>query len=111
MKKLTAGVVTGLVLGAVQGVVTEAPDADAFGMFLGALGRGSQGVINGILVAYMTRPMTPLWRGGLTGAMVGAVLAVVAMVAGNPAQPWVIAVPSSAVVGAGCGIAAAKVAR
>jgi len=111
MKKLTAGVVTGLVLGAVQGVVTEAPDADAFGMFLGALGRGSQGVINGILVAYMTRPMTPLWRGGLTGAMVGAVLAVVAMVAGNPAQPWVIAVSSSAVVGAGCGIAAAKVAR
>ena len=108
MKKLTAGVVTGLVLGAAQGLLTAGQEGSAFGVFLGALARGSQGVINGILVAYMTRPMTPLWRGGLTGGVIGAVLG---LVAGSQGQPWAIAVSSSIAVGAGCGIAAARVSR
>jgi hypothetical protein len=108
MKKVTAGVVTGLILGAVQGIVTEAGDAGNFGLFLAALARGSQGVINGILVAYLAKPTTPLWRGGLVGALIGALLAAVSGALSDPASG---AIPWSIAVGACCGIAATRAAR
>jgi hypothetical protein len=108
MKKLTAGVLTGLVLGAVQGAVAEGGHAEAFGLFLAALARGSQGVVYGILASYLTKPMAPLWRGGVIGACIGAALGAVA---GFPAQNWTTTIPWSAVVGAGCGLATAKASR
>jgi hypothetical protein len=108
VRKLTAGVVTGLVLGAVQGAVTEGEPAGAFGVFLAALARGSQGVVNGILASYLTRPAAPLWIGGAVGAGIGALLGALA---GISSQTWATTVPWSAVVGAGCGVATAKAGR
>jgi hypothetical protein len=108
MKKVTAGVVTGLLLGAVQGVASADPGAQPFDVFLAALARGSQGVINGVLAAYLTRPMTPLWRGALLGAAVGAGLGAVASL---QSHAWLRDLPWSAFVGAACGATAAKAGR
>jgi hypothetical protein len=108
MNKMSAGVLTGLVLGAAQGVLTHHGDAKGVEFLLPILGRASQGIINGVLSAYLTNAKTPLWRGGLSGAAVGAGLG---FLAGLPAHSWTHAVPFSAAVGLGCGIAAARAAR
>ncbi|HSQ59444.1 MAG TPA: hypothetical protein VLT84_03270 [Acidobacteriota bacterium] len=78
MQKVTAGVLTGLVLGTVHGLVSDGGVSGGTVLFLSALARGSQGVINGLLAAYLVRAKTPLWRGGLVGAVIGAILGVVA---------------------------------
>lgn len=108
MRKVTAGVLTGLVLGTMHGLVSDGGASGGTVLFLSALARGSQGVINGLLAAYMVRAKTPLWRGGLVGAVIGAILGVVA---GAQAQGLAQAVPWSAAIGLACGIAAAKTAR
>jgi hypothetical protein len=72
------------------------------------LGRASQGIIAGVLTAYLTKPKTPLWRGALTGTAIGAGLG---FLAGIPTHEWIRIVPYSAVVGLGCGLAVARAAR
>jgi hypothetical protein len=109
MKKVPAGVVTGLLLGAAQGALMAAGSGKGVEHFLPPiLGRASQGIIAGILTAYATKPKTPLWRGGLTGLAVGAGLG---FLAGSPAHSWATVIPYSAVVGLGCGLAVARAAR
>jgi hypothetical protein len=108
MNKVSAGVLTGLVLGAAHGVLTRHADAKGVDLFLPILGRASQGIINGVLAAYMTRRKTPLWQGGFVGALLGAGLG---FLAGLPAHSWMQAVPYGAAVGLGCGLAATKAAR
>ena len=108
MNKISAGVVTGLLLGAAQGALTMGGDAKGAEILLPILGRASQGIIAGILVAYQTKPKTPLWRGALMGIAVGAGLG---LLAGAPNHAWAVVVPASAAVGLGCGLAVARAAR
>jgi hypothetical protein len=108
MRKVTAGVMTGLVLGTVHGIVADGGVSGGTVLFLSALARGSQGVINGLLAAYLTPSKTPLWRAGLVGAVIGAILGVVA---GAQAQGLAQAVPWSAAIGLACGLVAGKTAR
>ena len=108
MTKVSAGVAVGLLLGAAQGFLTAGAEATGMETFLSILGRASQGIINGVLVAYMTGPKTPLWRGGLVGGVLGALLG---GLAGIPAQDWGQLVPWSAAVGVGGGLAAARAGR
>ena len=108
MNKISAGVVTGLLLGAAQGALTMGGDAKGVEILLPILGRASQGIIAGLLVAYMTKKKTPLWSGALLGAVVGAGLG---FLAGWPHQVWMPIVPASAGVGLFCGLAVARAAR
>ena len=108
MNKISAGVVTGLLLGAVQGALTMGGDAKGGDILLPILGRASQGIIAGVLVAYLTKGKTPLWRGALVGVAVGAGLGFLAAL---PNSEWMPMVPASAAVGLGCGLAVAKAAR
>ena len=108
MSKVAAGVVTGLLLGAAQGVISVGTGAEGMTLFLAILGRASQGIINGVLAAYAVRGKSPLWRGGLIGGALGAGLG---CLAGIPAQSWAQVVPWSAVVGLGCGMAVARAGR
>jgi hypothetical protein len=105
MTKVSAGVLAGLVLGAAHGAWSADGEASGTALFLPILGRASQGIINGVLAAYLTNARTPLWRGGLVGAALGAGLGALA---GIPASDWMRTVPASALVGLGCGLAAAK---
>lgn len=106
MTKVTAGVVAGLILGAVHGVVGAWGEPKAMDMFTSTLGRASQGIINGILAAYASRGETPLWRGALIGSAIGLALG---GLAGLPERTWATSLPFGAVVGLGCGAAAAAV--
>ncbi|HET9950905.1 MAG TPA: hypothetical protein VFS09_03830 [Candidatus Eisenbacteria bacterium] len=108
MNKISAGVVTGLVLGAAQGALTMGGDAKGAEILLPILGRASQGIIAGVLAAYLTKPKTPLWRGALVGVAVGAGLGFLAAL---PDHAWMPMVPASAGVGLCCGLAVAKAAR
>ena len=108
MTKVSAGVLAGLFLGGAHGVWSAGGDASGTALFLSILGRASQGIINGVLAAYLTNPRTPLWRGGLVGCALGAGLGALA---GIPASNWMQTVPASALVGLGCGLAAAKAKR
>ena len=108
MTKVSAGVVAGLLLGAAQGFLTASQGTAGMALFLAILGRASQGIINGVLVAYAIKAKAPLWRGGLVGGALGALLG---GLAGIPAQSWSQVVPWSAVVGVGCGLAAARAGR
>ena len=107
MNKVSAGVVTGLLLGAAQGAIMSGGSAHGVEL-LPILGRASQGIIAGVLTGYLTKPKTPLWRGGLTGAVVGAGLG---FLAGLPSHEWLPVVPLSSAVGLACGIAVARAAR
>ena len=108
MTKVSAGVLAGLLLGAAQGVISAGTGEGGMALFLAILGRASQGIINGVLAAYAIKAKSPLWRGGLIGAALGAGLGVLA---GIPAQSWAQVVPWSAVVGLGCGMAVARAGR
>lgn len=108
MTKVSAGVAAGLLLGAAQGFLTAGPEATGMETFLSILGRASQGIINGVLVAYAIKPKAPLWRGGLVGGALGALLG---GLAGIPTQNWGQVLPWSAAVGIGCGLAAARAGR
>jgi hypothetical protein len=106
--KVTAGVLAGFVLGALHGLWSARGDAGT-GTLVGAvLGRASQGIINGILAAYMARGQSPVWRGALWGAVIGAVLGALRAIAHHA---WAETIPPSAIVGLGCGVAAALARR
>lgn len=108
MTKVSAGVLAGFFLGGAQGALSAGGDATGMPLFLAILGRASQGIINGVLAAYFTKPGTPVWRGGLVGAALGAGLGALS---GIPESNWMRTVPASALVGLGCGLAAAKAKR
>ena len=108
MNKVSAGVVTGLLLGAVQGALISGGHAKGMELMLPILGRASQGIIAGILTAYRTKAKTPLWLGALTGTAIGTGLGFLAAI---PTHAWMQVVPTSAIVGLGCGIAVARAAR
>ncbi len=108
MTKVSAGVLAGLALGGAHGAWSAGGDASGMALLLPILGRASQGIINGVLTAYLTKARTPLWRGGLVGAAVGVGLGALA---GIPASNWMQTVPASALVGLGCGLATAKAKR
>ena len=106
MTKVTAGVLTGIVLGAIHGVITGWGEPRAMDVFTTILGRSSQGIINGVLAAYVTSGNTPLWRGGLLAGLIGLALGALA---GIPGHSWATALPLGAAVGVGCGLATAAV--
>jgi peptidoglycan/LPS O-acetylase OafA/YrhL len=106
MSKVTAGVLAGIVLGALHGVVSAWGEPKAMDVFTTILGRSSQGIINGILAAYVTKGNTPLWRGGLVAGLIGLGLGALA---GLPNHSWTTTLPLGAAVGVGCGIATAAV--
>jgi hypothetical protein len=106
MTKVTAGVLTGIILGAVHGVVSSWGEPRAMDVFTMILGRASQGIVNGILAAYATPGRTPLWRGALFGGLIGLALGAVS---GIPNRAWATTLPLGAAVGVGCGLATAAV--
>ena len=106
MSKVTAGVLTGIVLGALHGVFSAWGEPKAMDVFTTILGRASQGIINGVLAAYLTRGNTPLWRGALLSGLIGLALGALA---GLPGHSWATTLPLGAVVGVGCGLATAAV--
>jgi hypothetical protein len=109
MNKVSAGVVTGLLLGAAQGALSLGENAKGVEQsLLPILGRASQGIIAGILTAYLTKGKAPLWQGALMGAAIGAGLG---FLAGLPTHAWSQLVPYSAAVGLGCGVAVARASR
>ena len=108
MNKISAGVVTGLLLGAAQGVLMKHPGAKGAELILPILGRASQGIVGGILTAYFTRGKTPMWQGAIVGAIVGAGLGCIASI---PTKHYFPMVPYSAVVGLVSGIAVAKASK
>jgi len=105
MSKVTAGVVVGIILGAIHGLVNAGAETSAGALSAGLLGRASQGIITGVLAAYANKGAPPLWRGALWGALIGVGLGAVSGLAG---QPLSRAIPLSALVGLGCGIATAR---
>jgi len=108
MTKVTAGVVTGIVLGAAHGVVTAWGEPKALDLFVAILGRASQGIVNGILAAYVAGGRTPAWRATLISGVIGLFLG---GLAGIPAKNWAQTVPLGALIGAACGAAASRAGR
>ncbi|MGH7682319.1 MAG: hypothetical protein ACRENN_10085 [Candidatus Eiseniibacteriota bacterium] len=106
MTKVTAGVLTGIVLGAAHGLVSSWGEPRAMVIFTTILGRASQGIVNGVLAAYVTQGKTPLWRGALLGGAIGLGLGAIA---GFPHKTWMMTLPLGAAVGIGCGLATAAV--
>jgi len=106
MSKVTAGVLAGIVLGVLNGVWSAWGEPKAMDVFTTILGRASQGIINGVLAAYVTRGNTPLWRGGLVSGLIGLALGALA---GLPGHSWAMTLPLGTVVGVGCGLATAAV--
>lgn len=104
MTKVTAGVLTGIVLGAAHGIVSSWGEPKAMAVFTTILGRASQGILNGVLAAYVTPGRTPLWRGALLGGGIGLLLGILA---GIPNRSWAMTLPLGAAVGIGCGLATA----
>jgi hypothetical protein len=98
MSKVTAGVLTGIVLGALHGVWSAWGEPKAMDVFTT--------ILNGVLAAYVTRGNTPLWRGGLVSGLIGLALGALA---GLPNHSWAMTLPLGAVVGVGCGLATAAV--
>lgn len=104
MTKVTAGVLTGIVLGAAHGLVSSWGEPRAMVIFTTILGRASQGIVNGVLAAYVTEGKTPLWRGALLGGAIGLGLGAIS---GLPGHNWATTLPLGAAVGIGCGLATA----
>jgi len=95
----------GIVLGAIHGFLNTGAETSSTALSASLLGRASQGIINGVLAAYANKGAPPLWRGALWGALIGVGLGAVSGLAG---QALSRAIPFSALVGLGCGIATAK---
>ena len=102
MKKLTAGVLAGLVLGVLHGIWIASGDVGAASLAGVLLGRASQGIINGILTAWLAGGRMPAWRAAVWGALFGVLLGALRGIAH---QAWMTTIPPSAVVGLGCGLA------
>jgi hypothetical protein len=77
-------------------------------VFTSILGRASQGIINGVLAAYVTRGSTALWHGALAGGAIGVGLGALA---GIPDRVWMETIPLGGVIGVACGIATARARR
>jgi hypothetical protein len=108
MTKVTAGVLAGILLGALYGLYNVRGGATAAAISASLLGRSAQGIISGVLAAYANRGSTPLWRGALWGALIGLGLGVLA---GLSSRSFPAALLPSAIVGLGCGLATAKARR
>lgn len=108
MTKLTAGVLAGLVLGALHGLWVLRGNAAAASLAGALLGRASQGIINGILTAWVAGARTPAWRTVLVGTLLGVLLGALR---GMAHHGWAETIPPSAIVGFGCGIAVALARR
>ncbi len=108
MTKVTAGVLTGILLGALYGVYNAHASATAAGVSASLLGRSAQGIINGVLAAYANKGATPVWRGALWGVLIGLGLGVLA---GLSMHSVTRALLPSALVGLGCGLATARAKR
>jgi hypothetical protein len=108
MTKVTAGVLVGILLGLLYGLYNARGGLGAAAISASLLGRSSQGIINGVLAAYANKGATPLWRGALSGALIGLGLGVLA---GFVSHAIAEALLPSAVLGLGCGIATAKAKR
>lgn len=109
MSRVTAGAVAGLLLGLLHGFWSARAETAGAGTLAGALlGRASQGIVNGILAAWMVRAQAPVWRGALWGALIGVLLGALRGIAH---QAWAETIPPSALVGLGCGLAASLARR
>lgn len=108
MTREAAGVLAGIVLGALHGLASARGGGGAAVVVATVLGRASQGIINGILVAYATRPGAPVWRTALWGGVIGAGLGILS---GIPHRAWAETIPLGALVGLGCGAAAGLAGR
>jgi peptidoglycan/LPS O-acetylase OafA/YrhL len=105
MSKLTAAVLTGLILGVAQGIVIGWGEPRTMGIFMSILGRASQGIVTGLLAAYVSRGRTPMWRAMLLSGIAGLALG---GLAGIPEEHWKQTLPMGAIIGIVCGIAAAR---
>lgn len=105
MTKVTAGVVTGIVLGAAHGVVSAWGEPRALDIFVSVLGRASQGIINGVLAAWVARGRRHAWGTILLSAAIGLALG---GVAGIPREDWTLTLPFGTAIGAACGAAASR---
>jgi len=108
MTKVTAGVLAGILLGALYGWYNAGAGATAGAISASLLGRSAQGIINGVLAAYVNKGAAPLWRGALWGALIGLGLGVFA---GLSSHSIPAALLPSAIVGLGCGLATARARR
>ena len=108
MTKVSAGVLTGIVLGAAHGLVGAWGEPRVMDVFTSVLGRASQGIITGVLAAYAAPGRTPVWRGALLGAAIGIGLG---GLAGIPDRNWLTMVPAGGVIGLACGIATSRAGR
>ena len=106
MKRLTAGVLAGVALGAAHGVASAWGEPKGFLIFMSVLGRMSQGIINGVLASWVAKPGAPLWRVAGLSAVIGLGLGAIA---GAPTQAWSLTLPFGAAIGLGCGLAAGRV--
>src|SRR5258705_3846719 len=86
MTKVSAGVLTGIVLGAAHGLIGAWGEPRVIEVFTSVLGRASQGIITGVLAAYVTPGRTPIWRGALLAGAIGLGLG---GLAGPPPRGWV----------------------
>ena len=105
MTKVTAGVVTGLVLGAAHGVLSSWGAPHALDVFYSVLGRASQGIVNGVLAAWMVPGRPPMWRAMFLSGLIGVALG---GLAGIPDHNWRETVPLGAFIGVCCGAATAR---
>ena len=108
MTKTSAGILAGILLGVLYGLYNARAETTAGAISASLLGRSAQGIINGVLAAYANKGAPPLWRGALWGALIGLGLGVLA---GLSMHSLVGALPPSALVGLGCGLATAKAKR
>jgi peptidoglycan/LPS O-acetylase OafA/YrhL len=108
MTKVTAGVVTGLVLGTAHGLLSKWGDPHMVEIFVSVLGRASQGIINGVLAAYVSAGRTPTWRAMLLSGAIGLALG---GIAGIPTKDWAHTLPFGAFIGVACGAAASRAGR
>lgn len=108
MTKVTAGVVTGIVLGAAHGLVSAWGDPHMIDVFVSVLGRASQGIINGVLAAYVSAGRTPTWRAMILSGAIGLALG---GIAGIPGKSWAQTLPFGAFIGVACGAAAGRAGR
>jgi len=108
MTKVSAGVLTGIVLGAATGLACAWGEPRVMDVFTSVLGRASQGIITGVLAAYATPGRTPIWRGALLGAAIGLALG---GLAGIPERNWALMVPAGGAIGLLCGIATSRAGR
>jgi hypothetical protein len=108
MTREAAGVLAGILLGGLHGLISARGESATAVVVATVLGRASQGIINGILAAYVTRPRAPVWRTALWGGLIGAGLG---CLSGIPHRAWLQTIPLGAVVGLGCGAAAAIAGR